>query len=228
MKIASWNIRGLNENLKQNEVKDFLFANKIDVMGLLETKIKHHKYNKVAKRFNSPYSIINNNDCHFNGRVWFIWNTRTVRVKMINKTEQYIHCEVIHNATNKMFYVTMVYASNDAGIRTMLWKALMHLATNTTPWIVMGDFNIVRTSDERMGPNPPKLTDMLEFNNCILGCQLEDLKGIGCEYTWTNKQEANHRVWSKLDRALVNMNWIQNYTNSVVQFLPAGTILRSW
>lgn len=39
MKIVSWNIRGLNHPLKQNEVKKFLCKYDVDVCSILKCKL---------------------------------------------------------------------------------------------------------------------------------------------------------------------------------------------
>ncbi|KAK9689632.1 hypothetical protein RND81_09G072400 [Saponaria officinalis] len=49
-----------------------------------------------------------------------------------------------------------------------------------------------------------------------------DLKSSGCEYTWTNKQDGAYRIWSKLDRAMVNDHWLATFPSTSVHFLPAG------
>lgn len=40
VKIGTWNIRDLNNPLKQKEVASFLCANKLSVLGLVETKVR--------------------------------------------------------------------------------------------------------------------------------------------------------------------------------------------
>ena len=39
MKIYCWNVRGLNSPLKQYEVVNLMKKNKLDVCGLIETKL---------------------------------------------------------------------------------------------------------------------------------------------------------------------------------------------
>ncbi|XP_020270982.1 uncharacterized protein LOC109846169 [Asparagus officinalis] len=63
------------------------------------------------------------------------------------------------------------------------------------------------------------LIQIEDFKNFISSCQLTHLKSIGCYFTWNNKQEAISRIWSRLDRVLVNEEWIQNYTSSQEDFL---------
>ncbi|XP_020266617.1 uncharacterized protein LOC109842117 [Asparagus officinalis] len=45
------------------------------------------------------------------------------------------------------------------------------------------------------------------------------IKTIGCYFSWCNKQEAYARVCSKIDKVLVNEDWIHQYTTSQVEFL---------
>ncbi|KAK9668455.1 hypothetical protein RND81_13G061800 [Saponaria officinalis] len=89
-------------------------------------------------------------------------------------------------------------------------------------WVVLGDFNVVRDISERISMVLPNLDDILVFNACILDCGLIDLQSSGCEYTWTSNQDGSDRVWSKLDRALVNGPWLAKFSSSSVHFPPAG------
>ena len=47
-RICSWNIRGLNQTNKQEDVKIFLHENQIGFIGLLETKVKENKAEKIG------------------------------------------------------------------------------------------------------------------------------------------------------------------------------------
>nr|VDD29188.1 unnamed protein product [Brassica oleracea] len=58
-------------------------------------------------------------------------------------------------------------------------------------------------------------TLFLETRNWIMA----DLRYQGSCYTWTNSSPSNPTT-KKLDRALVNCQWLQSYPNSVASFLP--------
>jgi len=47
-RICSWNIRGLNWPNKQEDVKIILHEKHIGFIGLLETKVKENKAEKIA------------------------------------------------------------------------------------------------------------------------------------------------------------------------------------
>ncbi|RAL44030.1 hypothetical protein DM860_014167 [Cuscuta australis] len=48
------------------------------------------------------------------------------------------------------------------------------------------------------------------FQECLEVCGLEDLPFEGPRFTWTNNQEIDKRIYSKLDRPLGNIEWILN------------------
>ncbi|XP_074304230.1 uncharacterized protein LOC141638946 [Silene latifolia] len=136
--------------------------------------------------------------------------------------DQLIHLELLHHVSNKVVHVSFVYGSNDGAIREKLWDKLRQLATMVYDWVVLGDFNIVRAMEERIGPHPPSFSEIMAFNQCLLDCNLYDLQGYGCEHTWTNKQDVGTRVWSKLDRVLTNASWLVAFPHTQVTVLPPG------
>lgn len=71
-KLFIMNLRGMNQPHKQQEVKDFLVANKIEIASLLETKIKEDKAKKVLNKVFSRYKSITNYNSHYNGRIWLL------------------------------------------------------------------------------------------------------------------------------------------------------------
>ncbi|XP_074291201.1 uncharacterized protein LOC141617971 [Silene latifolia] len=92
----------------------------------------------------------------------------------------------------------------------------------SAPWLVLGDFNVVRDPAEKLSPNPPILQEMMGFNSCLTTCHLDDLNSTGCELTWTNKHDSSTRVWSKLDRAFVNPSWLSSFPQSFAHFSESG------
>ncbi|XP_074304757.1 uncharacterized protein LOC141639560 [Silene latifolia] len=84
--------------------------------------------------------------------------------------------------------IIFVYAKNEPQETLALWDTLVGLSATSCPWVVMGDFNVVRGLSERVGPNPPAIKDIWEFNSCLAQCHLDDMHCIGSEYTWSNKQ----------------------------------------
>ncbi|XP_062088908.1 uncharacterized protein LOC133795473 [Humulus lupulus] len=115
------------------------------------------------------------------------------------------------------FFITFVYGFNDVKLREQLWLDIQALAMKINEaWIILGDYQNERTGKKTT------LKPSLSLRDCMIHCQMEDLKFSGCFYTWTNKQRPEDRVYSKIDRAMVNIKWTDQYTNFEDVFLPEG------
>ena len=51
-------------------------------------------------------------------------------------------------------------------------------------------------------------------------CGLKDMQKIGARYIWTNKQQGLTRVYSTIDRSLVNDDWILRYPCAFTHYMP--------
>ncbi|KAK9668456.1 hypothetical protein RND81_13G061900 [Saponaria officinalis] len=191
-------------------------------MGVLENRIREVNSDRIIRRNLSGLAVFYCFNTHRNVRIWIVWNPRTTTVFPLSVHSQFIHCKILHHGTNLAFHCTFVYASNDPSTRLDLRDALISLRSSVQEWVVLGDFNVIRDSTERISAVLPNLDDILAFNSCILSCGLTDLHSSGCEFTWTNNQDGDDRDWSKLDRAMVNGTWLTSFSLSSVLILPAG------
>lgn len=95
IKLAFWNIRGLNDPNKQVAIRNFIYANKVDVLVVLETKVRSDNIGKVRKRICSNGMWEDNNLQDPHGRVWIWWNIQRVKLVVIQSHAQFIHCEIL-------------------------------------------------------------------------------------------------------------------------------------
>ncbi|XP_050207471.1 uncharacterized protein LOC126656890 [Mercurialis annua] len=86
----------------------------------------------------------------------------------------------------------------------------------------MGDFNAIINSGKKIGGVDNFEQSGEDFLCCLNDCNLNELKKYGCEYTWTNNQFGEARIWRKLDRALVNLEWLDLFGDSDYTALSAG------
>ncbi|KAG2331073.1 hypothetical protein Bca52824_002253 [Brassica carinata] len=86
------------------------------------------------------------------------------------------------------------------------------------PWIVLGDFNQTLHPEEHS--KPPSLNADAPtrlFRDALLEADLADLTYKGPLFTWTNKSKTN-LIAKKLDRALVNDEWLTLIPDSIAVF----------
>ncbi|XP_074305237.1 uncharacterized protein LOC141640287 [Silene latifolia] len=65
-------------------------------------------------------------------------------------------------------------------------------------------------------------TKITDFRACVQYCGLTDIKAQGAFYTWNNKHEPQTRAFSRIDRFLINSEWMDLYPNAYAHFLPEG------
>lgn len=61
----------------------------------------------------------------------------------------------------------------------------------------------------------------LEFIAVIEACGLLNLGFSGQKYTWSNKRGIHHRIWKRLDRALVNDSWLEKMPQTTITHLSS-------
>ncbi|XP_074283379.1 uncharacterized protein LOC141607928 [Silene latifolia] len=137
-----------------------------------------------------------------------------------NATPKFIHVLVHELATGSQFFLTMVYAFNGLSERKALWSRLQDMSGHIhSPWLICRDFNTVLAPSERLGGSTTE-EEMEDFQNCLDVCHMVDMPATGSLFTWNNKQEAATRVFSRLDRALVNHEWIDQKKEFYAHFHP--------
>ena len=184
---------------KQEDLLLFLHLNNIGLVALLETKIKRHKAESIASNIFRGWEWVNNCDIS-NGRIWVAWKPSSYTINILEKTDQLSHCEVIQLNTCKHFHITFVYGHNLALQRQPLWDALQNIAHSTHgAWCILGDFNTLLSTDDRIGGNEVTEQDIRELSNFMETCDVQEMTGSGAHFTWTNKT-----IWSKIDRVFIN------------------------
>ncbi|XP_074291709.1 uncharacterized protein LOC141618494 [Silene latifolia] len=104
-------------------------------------------------------------------------------------------------------------------------NALIRLA-GCGPWVVLGDFNNVMFANERIG-KIFKDEEMLPFQSTVALCDLQDMKSTGAFFTWNNKQPSETRIFGRIDRVLVNDEWLNKWPDWFARFQPE-VVLAGW
>ncbi|XP_075083356.1 uncharacterized protein LOC142167099 [Nicotiana tabacum] len=214
MIISSWNIRGINKPYKQKELKAFLFKNKITVLGCLETKVKTWNAKKVRIKIGNDWEVFANYTHAPNGKIWILWKTQHVKVKVILAGAQLVHCEVRDKHSDVTCCLTFVYGYNTIEKRQEIWTQLRQIHSNMVEvWLVLGDFNTMISVSDRINGNPISQTEVEDFQKCIADNGLGQLNRKGCQWSWCNKREDADIIYSNIDWALGNSYWFMKYSS---------------
>lgn len=217
-----WNVRGLNSPQKQKDIRSLLLEWKVGLVCLVETKIKPSNFDKVYQCLFQGWCISSNFNYVKGGRILVAWLQNHFEVNVKRVHPQFIHMDVLHCALRRRFQFTVLYAENEANGRKELWDNLKRVADTTDgAWVVAGDFNCPLTYEDRIG-RPIQAHEIAHFVDCTEYCNICDMCQVGSAFTWTNKQLGDSRVYSKIDRTLVNPGWVDLFPQSFVHYKPEG------
>ncbi|XP_020698249.1 uncharacterized protein LOC110110931 [Dendrobium catenatum] len=119
---------------------------------------------------------------------------------------------------HSLFQIYVIYASNSASDRKDLWTSISMVAPSIdTPWGIIGDFNCCHFATEKFGGSAHHHSALVDINNMIFTNGLVDLHSVGFYYTWFNQRTENP-IFIKLDRALVNEEWMKKFPNAYYSF----------
>ncbi|KAG6639863.1 hypothetical protein CIPAW_10G131500 [Carya illinoinensis] len=122
---------------------------------------------------------------------------------------------------DKRWIVTGFYGQPVAAKRKEGWNLLRLIHSHThCPWLCMEDFNKILLQDEQLGSHARSFRQMEDFRTVLEECALMDAGFIGSKYTWCNKREGADFTKARLDRALVNKEWLDLHKLNSVHVLP--------
>ncbi|KAH7852585.1 hypothetical protein Vadar_026731 [Vaccinium darrowii] len=166
--------------------------------------------NTVRRCFPAQWSYAHNGIPGRVARILVGWNSQLLKVDVIHTSSQLLLTKVTMVDT-RVFYASWVYGQNLSGDRRSLWGEMFSLASSigTTPWIQLGDFNVVRRRSERVVGFD--VGAAAEFNACIDSIDMDDMPSKGMWFTWSNKRGGLGDVKSKLDRTLIDSTWMDSF-----------------
>lgn len=89
-----------------------------------------------------------------------------------------------------------------------------------SPWLCMGDFNIVSSGDGKSGGSALNFSRIVEFRKTIESCELREVRFVGDRYTWDNEREGEELIKERLDLAFCNESFLERHPRVVVHHLP--------
>ncbi|KAG7547383.1 F-box domain [Arabidopsis suecica] len=203
---------------QQRGFKDWFLLNRPIFGSLIETHVQQCKQKKLLSAILPGWSFKDNYAFSDLGKIWIMWHP-SVKVSIISKSLQMMTCEVLLPDSQSEIVISFVYAANEESARRELWTEIVSIASSPRmvgkAWSVLGDFNqVLSPSDNSSSLNPNVDLPIRLFRDCLLEADLSDLNFRGCSFTWWNKRSANPLA-KKLDRILVNENWLQLFPASL-------------
>lgn len=97
--------------------------------------------------------------------------------------------------------------------RKDLWSGLLSLSHGIgLGWLLMGDFNAVLHLDDRLNGAAVSLYEIIDFSHFIQSSGCSELRMVGWSYTWSNKAIGDSITYSRIEKALGNLEWVEDYS----------------
>ncbi|KAH1198694.1 LINE-1 reverse transcriptase [Glycine max] len=200
---------------------------------LLETRVKCDKAKKVKDYLNLRGKYLDNYQAHYNGRIWIFWDDSYKDIRLVKCTSQMIHCGVYDVNGNFQNWMTAIYAMNQLDQRRKLWEDLEHIHNSQQgPWFLMGDFNNLTKSMDRVGGNLVTEREYVDLRNLMDHAGLFEKDSTGEYFTWTNKHSIDVKLEilppSIFDHCLLCLSDQKNNRTLHTKFKFTNSVVKSW
>ncbi|XP_058762288.1 uncharacterized protein LOC131635665 [Vicia villosa] len=214
--IIAWNVRGLNKRARHMEIKAHLHQFHMPCISLLETRVKENNASKIREVFGNKWSWVDKYSQHPNGRIWIMCLENNLQLTMEDFSDQHIHCKILQH-DGRTICITVIYAQNQLQQRQDLWRNLKRTTlTIQDLWMVIGDFNNVLSTNDRIGGNKVKDSEYLDMTSMMKDSGMFAHDTRGQHFTWSNGV-----VYSRIDHALCNKQWLLQYPECEIEVLKA-------
>jgi exonuclease III len=206
MNIITWNIRGLNGCSKQKFLWDLIMAEKPEILLLQETKCTSEDIDKLLPHCWKLGKEVSIDATRTTGGLAVLWNTNAVIMNNCITTKWSITADYRIIGSNRPGHLTNVYSPASPRDKKAFLGSLRYVAglSQYKNWTVGGDFNIIRSLDEKRGGSRCLDRDSGDFNTLIDDLHLIDLDTNNGLHTWTNRRTGIHQISCKLDRFLIS------------------------
>lgn len=214
MNILNWNIRGMNSPRKRQALTEYISKYQVDIIAIQETKKETFSL-RILRSLSHKLDIwIYLPSIGKSGGILFGGDSSKVEILSHSEHKYCVDIHLLNKLDQTEWQYTIVYGPVLRNLKQELWKELEQVRLgNTKPWILSGDFNVIRTSNEKSGTNfDVKISKM--FNHSIHRHNLVEHKLLTRKYTW-----ASGGNFALLDRFFTSLDWDQKYPNSTVSDL---------
>lgn len=222
LSVLSWNVRGLGDPSKRPIIYNSVSLAAPAIVVLQETKLSNISPSDL-RSFLPPSlsSFVFSPASGSSGGLVTAWNSSLLSKTTFISRKHTLTVGFSYNISNLCFFVTNVYAPTDPLQKTFFLDDLLELSSNFSgPWMLIGDFNLIRSPHEKNNPSFDHLSADL-FNEKINELALLEIPLFDRLFTWSNKRDTP--ALTKIDRAFINQVWNLSLPNTSLTSLVRST-----
>ncbi|KAJ0987028.1 hypothetical protein J5N97_005384 [Dioscorea zingiberensis] len=219
MNMLLWNCRGVSGKDTVSRIKNMLKNHQIMICCLVETRADAPRILRFVKHLDNGWHWATIPALGFSGGIITFWRKNNFVVTPISRSRYILHM-VITGSTQQPWLISTVYNAQRLEDQKVAWAELQGLSDKVGPWIIAGDFNAISGPQDRQGGDFHPCMKSVHFNAFIYNNHLTELNYSGSMFIWCNNQSGLARRWARLDRLLVNHQWLETVPNYAVKHLP--------
>ncbi|XP_076954451.1 uncharacterized protein LOC143628884 [Bidens hawaiensis] len=212
MNYMSININGIGDERKSRWIKGLKKEHDIQFLSIQETKLVNSSSYQVSKFWGPTefkYDYVN--AAGRSGGIMCIWDPKLFCRLSVIKDQNFLVVSGSIADRSELFNMVNVYSPQSLSEKQILWENLVNIR-NSSPgvWVFMGDFNEVRSEEERHNsifiPN-----NAIAFNNFIFNENLVEYVMGGRWFTYLKE---NGMKFGKIDTFLVCLDFMNEWPDA--------------
>ena len=218
--IVSWNPRGLNDPAKRDSVREFISNISANLVCIQETKMELVDRYVVSQCLGPAFD-----DFSFlpavgtRGGILLAWDSTVLSVSNISLHSFSITREAKYKEGGS-WWITAVYGLQDNEAKIQFLAELeVRRSLCPGPWLLIGDFNMILCAADKNNGNLDR-ANMARFRAFVNKLELKEMYMHGRTFTWSN--ERCTPTMTRIDRALVSIDWELRYPDALLQALSSS------
>jgi len=204
--VLCWNVRGLNSAIKWDAIKARVVESGCDIICFQETKKTSFDRAFLYKILPSQFDdFIFSPSVGASGGLLIAWKSNLFSATFRLGASFALAADFHSKIDDTCCSILNVYApcTEEGRADFVDWIKAQTFPDNES-WLVLGDFNMYRTPENR-NKEGPSYHDMFLFNSLISFLGWTEIPMHGMRYTWSNMQQ--QPLLEKLDWVFTNNSW---------------------
>jgi exonuclease III len=216
-----WNVRGLNNQARQEDVNQVVSMFKPDVICIQETKLSCIDQCILRSTLGVDYE---GNFCYLptngtRGGILLVARDHLYQIQQPVLTDNTITATLVDQRTNISWTMTGVYGPQGELEKMFLRELKRIKRLVSSRWLLLGDFNLIyREQDKSSGGLNRGL--MLCFRRTLNRLAVKEIELTGRKYTWSNNQASP--TLTRIDRAFCTPEWEEIFATPILQPLSSS------
>lgn len=169
MKVLSLNFRGVGCEGFNQEVRELINLYQPNILFFTETKANSYKAKTLIKNFSFRYPLfLEASPISFMGGLLILCkNSPNFQLQSLDRQSRFVHGSIRNDYNNSVWLITFIHGYPHH-LQKLLWDQIGPITdTIFKPWLILGDFNELSSSKEKISFSNGNSTRYNSFNYFI-------------------------------------------------------------